>query len=46
MITASNIDTVLARQRSNATRTAFYKATVNKQLANPSQYLKPLPTGK
>jgi len=46
VITWSNIDAILARQKSSATRTAFYKATVAKELANPSQYLKPLPTGK
>jgi ABC-type sugar transport system substrate-binding protein len=46
VITSKNIDSILARQKSTATRTSFYKATVNKELANPSQYLKPLPTGK
>jgi ribose transport system substrate-binding protein len=46
VITSQNIDSILARQKSNATRTAFYKATVAKELANPSQYLKPLPTEK
>src|SRR3954466_13884767 len=46
VITAQNIDRILARQKSNATRTAYYKATVAKELANPSQYLKPLPTEK
>jgi ABC-type sugar transport system substrate-binding protein len=46
VITSQNIDQILARQKSNATRTAFYKALVAKELANPSQYLKPLPTGK
>jgi ribose transport system substrate-binding protein len=46
LVTSKNIDEILARQKSNSTRAAWYKATVDKQLANPSQYLKPLPTGK
>ena len=46
VVTSENIDAILRRQKDNATRTAFYKATVDKELANPSQYLKPLPTGK
>jgi ABC-type sugar transport system substrate-binding protein len=46
LVTAKNIDDILKRQRSNATRAAWYKATVDKQLANPSRYVKPLPTGK
>jgi ribose transport system substrate-binding protein len=46
LVTSKNIDEILARQKNNSTRAAWYKATVDKQLANPSQYLKPLPTGK
>ena len=45
-MTAKNIDDILARQRNSTTRTAWYKATVDKQLANPSAYLQPLPGGK
>jgi hypothetical protein len=45
-VTSKNIDEILQRQQSNSTRAAWYKATVDKQLANPSAYLKPLPTGK
>jgi ABC-type sugar transport system substrate-binding protein len=46
LVTAKNVDQILARQRNGATRTAWYKATVDKQLANPSAYLKPLPGAK
>ena len=43
LVTAKNIDEILARQRNSTTRTAWYKATVDKQLANPWAYLQPLP---
>jgi ABC-type sugar transport system substrate-binding protein len=46
LVDSKNIDEILARQKDNSTRAAYYKATVEKELANPSQYLKPLPTGK
>jgi len=46
LVTAKNIDDILQRQRSSSTRAAWYKATVTKQLANPSAYIKPIPTGK
>jgi ABC-type sugar transport system substrate-binding protein len=46
LVTSKNVDDILQRQQNNSTRAAWYKATVDKQLANPSQYLKPLPTGK
>jgi ABC-type sugar transport system substrate-binding protein len=46
LVNATNIDEILRRQKSNATRTAYYKATVDKELANPSQYLSPLPGEK
>ncbi len=46
LVTAKNIDDILARQRNSTTRTAWYKATVDKQLADPSAYLQPLPGGK
>jgi ribose transport system substrate-binding protein len=46
LITARNVDDVIARQRSNATRAAYFKATVDKQLANPERYIEPLPTAK
>jgi ribose transport system substrate-binding protein len=45
LVNAQNIDRIMARQKNNATRTAFYKATVDKQLADPSAYLKPIPGG-
>jgi ABC-type sugar transport system substrate-binding protein len=46
LVNSKNIDEILARQKDNSTRASYYKATVDKELANPSQYLKPLPTGK
>jgi ABC-type sugar transport system substrate-binding protein len=46
LITARNVDDVIARQRSNATRAAYFKATVDKQRANPERYIEPLPTAK
>jgi len=46
LVNSKNIDEILARQKSNSTREAYYKETVDNQLANQSQYLKPLPTGK
>jgi ribose transport system substrate-binding protein len=45
LVTARNVDDILARQRSSTTRAAWYKAAVDKQLADPSAYLKPLPAG-
>jgi ABC-type sugar transport system substrate-binding protein len=44
LITARNVDEVLARQKDNATRTAYFKDTVARQLADPERYVKPLPT--
>src|SRR4051794_28379398 len=46
LVTSKNIDQILRRQQNTASRTAFYKATVAKELANPSAYLKPLPGAK
>jgi len=45
LVNSQNIDQILQRQKSNATRTAYYKATVDKELANPSAYLQPMPGG-
>jgi ABC-type sugar transport system substrate-binding protein len=46
LVNSQNIDKILQRQKSSATRTAYYKATVDKELANPTAYLKPLPGEK
>ena len=46
LVNSKNIDEIQQRQQNNATRTAYYKATVDKELANPSAYLKPMPGGK
>ncbi len=45
LVTTKNIDAILARQRNASTRTAFYRATVEEQLGNPSAHLRPLPGG-
>jgi ribose transport system substrate-binding protein len=41
-ITAANIKQIIQRETSNATRYAYYKATLATEIANPSKYLKPL----
>ena len=43
IITDKNVDEIIARQKDNTTRTRYYQSEVDKQLANPDQYLKPLP---
>jgi ABC-type sugar transport system substrate-binding protein len=42
IINSSNIDQIIARQTSEQTRQQWFAAEVKQQLANPSQYLKPL----
>jgi ribose transport system substrate-binding protein len=42
VVDKANIDKIIARQKTAASRTAYFQAEANKQLANPSQYLKPL----
>jgi ribose transport system substrate-binding protein len=42
LITKANIDQVIARQKDNKSREAFYKAKVTAELKNPSKYIKPL----
>jgi ribose transport system substrate-binding protein len=42
IVTADNVDDIIAREKSNAARKAFYKATLDKELADPTQYIKPL----
>jgi ribose transport system substrate-binding protein len=38
-----NVDEIIARQKSNDTRYAWFKNEVNNQLANPDKHLTPLP---
>jgi ribose transport system substrate-binding protein len=45
VVNQDNIDEILARQKDPASRTAYFKDEVEKQLASPDQYLKPMPTG-
>jgi ribose transport system substrate-binding protein len=42
IVTAANIDQITSRERSNDTRYTFYKPIIDKELANPSAYIKPL----
>jgi len=42
IVDAQNVDQVVAREKSNAARVAFFKDTIDKELANPSAYIKPL----
>jgi ribose transport system substrate-binding protein len=42
IVTQANVDKVIAREQNNDTRTAFYKPILDKELANPSAYIKPL----
>jgi ribose transport system substrate-binding protein len=42
-VNSKNVKTIVARQKSNATRYAYFKKEADKQLANPQQYIKPLP---
>jgi ribose transport system substrate-binding protein len=42
LVTSSNIDQVIAREQSNATRYAYFKSILQQELANPSAYIKPL----
>ena len=46
LVTARNVDRIVARQRDNATRAAYFKAEVDKQLADPERYVEPLPTAR
>jgi ABC-type sugar transport system substrate-binding protein len=42
IVTSANVDKVIAREQNNDTRTAYYKPILDKELANPSAYIKPL----
>jgi ribose transport system substrate-binding protein len=39
VITKANISTIIKRETNNATRYAFYKPIIQKELANPSKYI-------
>jgi ABC-type sugar transport system substrate-binding protein len=41
-ITSANIKQIIQRETNNTTRYAYYKATLAKEIADPSAYLKPL----
>jgi ribose transport system substrate-binding protein len=42
LVTAANINQIIAREQNNATRYAYYKPILDQELANPSAYIKPL----
>ncbi len=42
IVTAANVDAIFAREKSNAARVAFFKEEIDKQLADPSAYIKPM----
>jgi ABC-type sugar transport system substrate-binding protein len=42
IVTADNVDQIVEREKSNDARKAFYKDIIDKELANPDQYIKPL----
>jgi ribose transport system substrate-binding protein len=42
IVTASNVDEIFAREKSNAARVAFFKKEIDKQLGDPSAYIKPM----
>jgi ribose transport system substrate-binding protein len=42
IVTSENIDAIIKRESSAADRYAFYKPLIEKELADPSAYLKPL----
>jgi ribose transport system substrate-binding protein len=44
-VDSSNIDEIMARQKDAASRAAYFKDVVAKQVGNPSQYLQAMPTG-
>ena len=45
VVNKKNIDQILQRQQNAASRQAFFKPVVTKQLADQSKYLVPLPPG-
>jgi len=42
LVTAANIDQIIAREQNNQTRYDYYKSILDQELANPSAYIKPL----
>jgi ribose transport system substrate-binding protein len=44
-VNADNIDDIITRQKDAASRSAYFKDEVQKQLDNQDQYLGPMPTG-
>jgi ribose transport system substrate-binding protein len=44
-VNKDNIDDILARQKDAASRSAYFKDEVSKQLGSPDQYLGPMPGG-
>jgi ribose transport system substrate-binding protein len=42
LVTSANIDQVIAREQNNDARYAYFKPILDKELANPQAYIKPL----
>ena len=42
LVTAANIDQIISREQNNQTRYAYYAPILQKELATPSAYIKPL----
>jgi ribose transport system substrate-binding protein len=42
IVTAANVDDIFAREKDNAARVAFFQKEIDKQLSDPSAYIKPL----
>jgi ribose transport system substrate-binding protein len=42
IVTAANVADIYAREKNNDTRVAFFKDTIDKELADPSAYIKPM----
>lgn len=42
IVDKANVASIIAREKNNSTRYAYYAATIKKELANPSAYIHPL----
>jgi ribose transport system substrate-binding protein len=42
IVTAANVDDIFAREKSNTARVAFFRKQIDKQLSDPSAFIKPM----
>jgi ABC-type sugar transport system substrate-binding protein len=42
IVTAANVEEIFTREKDNDARVAFFKETIDKELADPSAYIKPM----